>query len=213
MTERLTEFIEKQDKARAATLCLNALEQGKFSLSELYENVLAPVLNRIIVTHSNEDDMIWREHMMSSIVRSIVEACYPYVLREREKMGLITDETVLVICPKQEEHEIGARMIADFFTIWGYNTVYIGANTPDNTLLKAVEALQPSFIAVSISNYYHMFAAKEMITNVKARVEVTVVAGGQAFAKNPEAAAVIGADRLLKSFEDIGRLRKGGDAQ
>ena len=212
MLEKLINLIEKQDKAQAVTLCLNALQDGDLSIPELYENVLAPALNRIVVTHSNEDDMIWREHMMSSIVRSIVETCYPFVLREREKTAMQTADTALVVCPRQEEHEIGARMAADFFTIWGFNTVYIGANTPDKTLLKAVESLQPRYIAVSVSNYYHMFAAKDMIANVRARFEVTIAAGGQAFAKNPEAVSTIGADMLLKGFNDIGTLRKGGGA-
>lgn len=213
MLEKLIESIEKQDKAQAVTLCLNALEAGSLSVSALYENVLAPALNRIIVTHSNEDEMIWREHMMASIVRSIVETCYPYVLRERDKTAMQTAETVLVVCPKQEEHEIGARMIADFFTIWGYNTVFIGANTPDKTLLKAAEAMQPRYIAVSVSNYYHVFAAKAMIAQIRTRFQVTVVAGGQAFANNPEAITAIGADILLKSFDEIGALRKGGGVQ
>lgn len=213
MLKQLIDSIEKQDKAQAVTICLNALEEGSLSVPALYETVLTPALNRIIVTHSNEDDMIWREHMMSSIVRGIVETCYPFVLREREKTALQTEDTVLVVCPKQEEHEIGSRMAADFFTIWGFNTVYIGANTPDKTLLKAVESLRPRYIAVSVSNYYHMFAAKDMIANVRSRFEVTVLVGGQAFAKNPEAVSTIGADILLKSFENIGTLRKGGGVQ
>jgi methanogenic corrinoid protein MtbC1 len=213
LLEKLIEFIEKQDKAQAVTLCLNALEKGELSVPELYENVLAPALNRIIVTHSNENEMIWREHMMSSIVRSIVETCYPYVLREREKTGLQTDETVLVVCPKYEEHEIGARMIADFFTIWGYHTIYIGANTPDKTVLNALSCEKPRYIAVSVSNYYHMIAAKKLIAQVRAHDQVTVLVGGQAFGNNPDVASAIGADTLLKRFEDIGKHRKGGDGQ
>ncbi len=213
MLEKLIELIEKQNKAQAVTFCLDALEQGKVTIAELYESVLAPALNRIIVTHSIEDDMIWREHMMSSIVRSIVETCYPYVLTEREQKALQTDETVLVLCPKQEEHEIGARMVADFFTIWGYNTVYIGANTPEKTVLKAAETLKPRYIALSVSNYYNMFAAKDLITTIQAHNPVTVLVGGQAFAKNPEAVKTIGAGALLKSFDDIGSLRKGGGGQ
>lgn len=211
MLEKLIEFIEKEDKAQAVKLCLDALENKQLRIPELYQNVLARALNRIIVTHSNEDEMIWREHMMSSIVRSIVETCYPYVIREREEMGMQTDESVLVICPRQEEHDIGARMIADFYTIWGYKTSFVGANTPEKTVLSAVGYLKPRYIALSVSNYYNMFAAKSMIAGVRSRYghDIKIVVGGHAFVGNPSAIQTIGADYLLQSFEDIGKVRNG----
>jgi methanogenic corrinoid protein MtbC1 len=211
LLDKLIELIQKEDKAQAVKLCLDALESHELGVPVLYENVLAPALNRIIVTHSNEDEMIWREHVMSSIVRSIIETCYPYVIREREQMGKQTEESVLVVCPRQEEHDIGARMIADFYTIWGYKTTFVGANTPEKTVLNAIGYMKPRYIALSVSNYYNMFAAKRLIQSVRSRsgFDVSIIVGGHAFLDNQSAALTIGADYLLQSFEDIGKLRNG----
>lgn len=38
MIEKLIDLIENQEKAQAVILCLNALEEGKMSVPELYEN-------------------------------------------------------------------------------------------------------------------------------------------------------------------------------
>jgi methanogenic corrinoid protein MtbC1 len=211
LLDNLIGFIEREDKAQAVTQCLDALENNQLRIPELYENVLAPALNRIIVTHSNEDEMIWREHVMSSIVRSIVETCYPYVIREREETGKQNDESVLVLCPRQEEHDIGARMVSDFYMIWGYKTTFIGANTPEKTVLNAVGFLKPRYIAISVSNYYNIFAAKRMIESLRSQgsSDMSFIVGGHAFSENPSASKTIGADYLLQSFEDIGKLRNG----
>jgi methanogenic corrinoid protein MtbC1 len=60
-------------------------------------------------------------------------------LEERDHLGKKKEEKVIVMCPEFEDHDMGARMVSDFFTIAGYEAVFIGAKTPIKTILKAVE--------------------------------------------------------------------------
>lgn len=58
----------------------------------------------------------------------------------RTKKGVAT-----VLCPPEEYHDLEARMVADFFTIAGFDTIYVGGNTPyhiEELLRKLIELLR-----------------------------------------------------------------------
>ncbi len=211
--DQLISHLEAEDKEKAFALCLGALARKETGIPELYENILAPALNRIIVGETNQAEMIWQEHAQSAIVRSIIEAAYPYVLSERQQRGLIRDDQVLVFCPQEENHEIGARMAADFFLIWGYQVTFLGSNTPEKTLASAIERLKPRYLSISVSNYFNLVAAKKTIGQIRAvhGDKITILAGGYAFNHRPAAAFEVGADFLVRSFADIGNLGKERD--
>jgi hypothetical protein len=88
MKDTFRQALQARDRARSVMMCLDALQTGTTSVPVLYEDIIAPVLNSLAVPEEQINELIWQEHAMSSIVRSIVEAAYPYVLREREALGL-----------------------------------------------------------------------------------------------------------------------------
>lgn len=210
---QLMVFLKNEDREKAVNLAIEVLENNQISLVDLYERVLTPALNSIIDEYPNDEDLIWREHVRSGIIRSIVESAYPYVLRAKEEFGQANKDkgNVLVMCPEFEDHELGARMISDFFIIAGYNTTFIGAKTPIKTVLKAVEMVSPKYICISVTNYYNLISTKKIIDKVKvsANQDVSFILGGSAFASNPDAYNTVGGDLLLKSFEEIFNLGKG----
>ncbi len=204
-------FLKNEDKESAVNLCINALENKDVSVVDLYQMVLTPALNSIIVEYPEDEDLIWREHVRSSIIRSIVESAYPYVLKTKEELAEATKENVIVMCPEFEDHELGARMVSDFFIMAGYNTTFIGAKTPQKTVLKAVEMISPKYISISVTNYYNLISTKKIISKVKesADRDITFILGGSAFVSNPDAYKEVGGDILLDSFQEILNLGKG----
>lgn len=206
-------FLKNEDKESAVGLCINALESKSITVIDLYEKILRPGLNSIIDEYPEDEDLIWREHVRSSIIRSIVESAYPYVLRAKEELGQANKdkENVLVMCPEFEDHELGARMVSDYFIMAGYNTTFIGAKTPIKTVLKAVEMVSPRYICISVTNYYNLISTKKIINKVKesANQEIRFILGGSAFASNPDTYKEVGGDLLLKSFQEILNLSKG----
>lgn len=210
--EEMMKFLRVEDKENSLRLCMTALENGSISVFDLYESVLAPGLN--IITEEYDIDietLIWKEHVRSGIIRTIVECSYPYVIKERDKLGYKNNSSAIIMCPKLEEHELGARMVADFFTIAGYKTTFIGANTPENTILKAIETIEPKYICISVTNHFNLVATKKTIEKVKQTFEMDIkfVLGGYAFSSDPDMYKKVGGDILLKSFKDIMDLNKG----
>lgn len=203
--EKLLKYLQQEDKEKSVKLCMEALESSEVDVVKLYERVLTPGLNNIIHENLNdEENLIWKEHVRSGIIRTIIENAFPYVLKDKIKYNFNHDENVIVMCPRFEDHDIGARMVSDFFTIAGYNATFIGANTPETTILKAIESINPKYVSMSITNYYNLVAAKKTIDLIKEKKpEIIFLLGGYAFNSNPNAYKDIGGDFLLKCFQDI----------
>lgn len=209
--EKLIVFLQNEDKENALNLCITALKDKSISVVDLYQSILRPALNNIVEEYEEDEELIWREHVRSGIIRSIVESAYPYVLKERNSNENKKKGNVIVMCPEFEDHELGARMVSDFFTIAGYNTTFIGAKTPQKTILKAIEIVAPKYLCISVTNYYNLVSVKKTIESIKESVDykITFLLGGNAFISNPSAYKEVGGDLLLNNFHDIENLDRG----
>lgn len=203
--ERVLLALQEENREKALSIALDALELEAISIVALYEEVLGPALNAIIHEYPNDEDLIWREHVRSGIVRSIVEAAYPYVLKERDRFAITHRQKIIVMAPEFEDHDLGARMVADFFTIAGFDPTFVGARTPIKTTLRAVEIVQPQFLSISVTNYYNLISAKKTIESIKtvAKTPLQYLVGGAAFAYNKNGLRDVGGDYLMKNFQDI----------
>jgi len=212
---RYAEFIdllEREDRGRSIEYCVRLLSERVVDIHGLYTHFLGPSLNQMMCG-ADEETCIWREHVRSSIVRSIIENCHSYVLKERDaRFGAGAAGKVLVVCPVDELHEIGARMVADYFTISGFEAIFVGANTPLPVIESAIRTVRPTIVAISVTNYYHLFATERVVSSVRRAGgdrRVKVVVGGRAFEGHPEAVKQVGADAHVADFEAILALRKG----
>lgn len=210
--QNVLQALQKEDKEQAVYLCINALKNKKITVVDLYEMILTPALANIIEEYKETEDLIWREHVRSGIIRTIIESAYPYVLEERKNKEL-KKEKVLVICPEFEEHELGARMVSDFFRIEGYETTFVGARTPLKTIFKALDVVEPTYLIISVTNFYNLVSVKKTIEDIrqKSTHNLTIVAGGRAISANPEAVEFVGADFELNGYEAIKKLREGAE--
>lgn len=210
--KRLKQAIINNDKETAVKMALSMLETGKINVVDLYQNVLSPALVEIDGCTEEETKCIWIEHIRTNIVRTIIEASYVYVVKSIEENNVKPlNKKALIVCPTDEYHEIGARMATDFLMLCGYDVKYIGANTPLEVIISAVEVEKPDVLAVSVTNLYHLSAAKHMIEAVKVSMpNIKIYAGGQAFS-SPKTKEVIKPDKILFSYEDFLKASKEED--
>lgn len=207
--EKVLSALQKEDKETALKLSIDALKNEEISVVELYEGVLTPALAHVVEEYEEIDDLIWREHVRSGIIRTIIESAYPFVLEARDNTT-IQDDRVIVMCPEFEEHELGARMVADFFRIEGFDTTFVGARTPLKTVLKAIEVIKPKYLVVSVTNFFNILSVKNLIDAIKnnGNDDLVFVLGGRAVSANPVKAENIGADILLQGHDAIVKLRQ-----
>lgn len=204
-------MLENRDKEKCIEFIIGQIDSKSLKIHELYNDILAAALNSICNEDLPQRIGIWEEHYRSSIIRTIIECCYPYVIKERDSLGVAKNGyTVIVTCSEGEYHEMGARMAADFFTMVGYNSVFIGSNTPQNELIDAINTMKPRYIAFSVIGYYNLVAAKRSIQNIRQNFgnTIKILAGGHALSRNPAVFKEIGADVLLNTYEEILRLKE-----
>lgn len=209
---RFLPLIDSEDKEGCVQFALSVLESGQLDIVALYEGVLAPAAREPVCSLRKRPLCVWEEHVRTSIIRTIIECCYPHLMRFRRMEG--RDKTrgkAVIVCPTEEYHELGARMASDLFSLCGFDVTFVGANTPLQDILEAIGIIQPVFAGVSVTGPYNLIAARRTIQQLvalRSRVgaRFRIVAGGQAFGDDVALATSLGADLLLQDYDDIRRV-------
>jgi methanogenic corrinoid protein MtbC1 len=209
--------LNAEDKEECVRLILARLQDRSIEVPALYNEILTPAMQADFCAETEKAVCIWKEHIRTSIVRTIIECAYPYVIEERNAgHGATLKGRAAVVCPPGELHELGARMVADFFSLGGFEATFVGANTPPDDIISAVKYFKPDFVAVSVTNYYNLVAARRLILRMKeidGGASFRLILGGRACRDNPDTCREMGADMVLQTFAEIEALAKGwGDA-
>jgi MerR family transcriptional regulator, light-induced transcriptional regulator len=133
-----------------------------------------------------------QEHYCTAATQLIMSQLYPYVFGGEKTHG-----TLVAACVAGELHEIGARMVCDFFEMDGWNTYYLGANVPTPDVVEALIERQAAVLAISATITYHVRAVEALIIAVRGAPEcdsVKILVGGYPFKVAPELWRDIGAD-------------------
>lgn len=196
---------EKENKEEAVLFVLEKLQKKEIDVIELYSEILTPILNEMKCELEEKHICIWKEHVKTAIVRTIVECCYPYVIEKRLELNYPQRGIAVILCPPEEYHDLGARMVSDFFTICGAQSIFVGSNTPFNDFYNAIDIIKPAYVVISVSNYYNLVVTKKIIEKVKGAIvhPVKIIVGGNVFNSNPEEYKTVGADYYAHTFEDI----------
>lgn len=208
--DEFMKIFNTNNKDECLFYCIDGIEKEKFTIPELYEEILIPALYSIDTCTIADPGCIWKEHLKTGIVKTIVEGLYPYIIKI-SKDQLPANKKIILANPEKEYHELGLRMVSDFFQICGYETVYIGTNTPRTQICEAIRSEEPDYLAISVTDYYLIFEAKRIVEMVKEISEngIIIILGGQAFKKNRHLVEEIGADMYLEGYKDVAKLREG----
>ncbi|MBI4855491.1 MAG: cobalamin B12-binding domain-containing protein [Acetobacterium woodii] len=210
--EKFVECLENDDKPNAVRIALDALETGQVGIVELYTELLMPAQNKMELEEKRDSVAIWKEHFRTSVVRTVIECCYPRVVKEGLPNSFAKGKKkIVVFCPAEEYHDVGARMISDFFALCGHNVYFLGSNTPPEALLEAMMCLQPEVVAMGVSNYFNLVAAKRTLEEVRKILgnQVSIVLGGAAFKDNLTVVNEIGGDYYVDTYDAVVRLSEG----
>jgi MerR family transcriptional regulator, light-induced transcriptional regulator len=118
------------------------------------------------------------EHMATAITESLLTLVYPILFRaERVK------KKAVIACVANEYHQVGAKMVADIFELHGWDSFFLGANTPVKDLIDLLSQTTPDTLGLSLSVYFNLPRLTEVIESVRKRFPMLpILVGGQAFA-------------------------------
>lgn len=171
------EFLLKGQRAEASQLILNEVEKGT-SLKEIYLYVFQKSQYEIGRLWLANKISVSQEHYCSAATQAIMAQLFPYLF-STERNG----RNFVAACVGGELHEIGIRIVTDFFEMNGWDTYYLGANTPVSAIIKAIEEHYADVLGLSIAMPYHRTLLSETITAIRkseAGKKVKIIVGGNA---------------------------------
>jgi methanogenic corrinoid protein MtbC1 len=183
----------------ASKLILDAAQNG-IAVRDLYLQVFQRTqyetgrlwqVNRISVA---------QEHYCTAATQLIMSQLYPCVFGGEKTRGAL-----VAACVSGDLHEIGVRMVSDFFELDGWRTYYLGANVPMSAVVQAVVQRQAHALAISATISYHVRAVASLIAAVRRAPEcsgVKILVGGYPFKTAPDLWKMIGADGSAPDAQD-----------
>lgn len=180
--ETIDGALASHDRPSAVAVAVEAVRSGALDVPTLYVRVLTPLLVDTGAAWQAGTTAVWEEHYASATVRTVVESLYLDVQRAAEAVPR-NGKVALLACPREEVHELGLRMLADRLTLAGWQSHFLGADTPTEELVAAARALHADVIALSAATHYNRAMLCGVVDELAAALPgVRVGAGGPSFA-------------------------------
>jgi methanogenic corrinoid protein MtbC1 len=188
------------ERHAAGRLILDAADSG-VPVKALYLHVFQASQREIGRLWQTNRLSVAQEHYCTAATQLIMAQLYPRIFRT-EKNGRRLVATSIA----GELHEIGGRIVADFFEMEGWDTYYLGANSPTPAILQALAERKAHLLAVSASMTFHVRAVEELIVAIRAAEglrAVKVMVGGYPFNVEPELWRRVGADAYAADASEV----------
>ncbi|MCS7203130.1 MAG: cobalamin B12-binding domain-containing protein, partial [Thermodesulfovibrio sp.] len=143
------------------------------------------------------------EHLATAIVGRVMANLYAHFPRIKKK----AKSKVIVTSSPNEFHELGGRIVADCLEIDGWDVYYLGANVPEQELIKLLIKVKPKILAISVTMPFNLERAESLIKSVRKveKVRPKIIVGGIAFNIIPEIYKKI---ELISGLLTLNRLLK-----
>lgn len=191
LAKKYLDALLRKNEYEASNMILNALKEVK-EVKDIYLHVFEPSQHEVGRLWQAGLITVAQEHFCTASTLRIMSQLYPY-LSPTDKNG----RQLVAACASGETHEIGLRMVADFFEMEGWDTYYLGANTPIESILDTIIDLKPDVVALSASIESNVELLADLISSIRESPQtsnIKILVGGRPFFLAPHLYKEIGAD-------------------
>jgi methanogenic corrinoid protein MtbC1 len=190
LSQRYLRALLDGQRHAASRMIQSSVESG-VSVRDVYLHVFQRTQYEIGRLWQTNRLSVAQEHYCTAATQLVMSQLYPYIFSNRKNGRILVGS-----CVAGDLHEIGVRMVSDFFEMDGWDTFYLGASTPASDLVRTLEERQADVLAVSATMAFHVRPVVELIAAVRSRLGdgVKVLVGGYPFNVDPELWTRIGAD-------------------
>ncbi len=194
------------DKNRQqASQYIHALLDSGTELKKIYLEIIQSSMIEVGRLWQARKINVADEHMATVITQYVLTELYPYIFSS-EKNG----KKIAALALGSELHEIGIRMVADFFELSGFESHYLGANMPTSGVIDFLKDTKVDLIAVSVTIASHLSTLQTLIDVIRDDNElasIKILIGGQAIAQMNDPVTHFGADGFARDAE--GAVKEG----
>ncbi len=159
-SSKISQLVEKQ--VPVEVIYEDLFKTSHYNIGELWEQ------NKISVASEN---------MATALTETLMTQLYPIIFNS-QRVG----KKIIVACVANELHQVGAKMIADIFEMYGWDFYFIGASTPLEDLINFIENNKPDVLGLSLSIYFNMNILLDSYSKIRNKYpNLPIIIGGQAF--------------------------------
>jgi methylmalonyl-CoA mutase cobalamin-binding domain/chain len=178
-------------RREASALILDAVGSGT-SVKDVYLHVFQPCQQEVGRLWQHNQLSVAQEHYCTAATQLVMSQLYPHIFSVGKN-----GRRLVAACVGGELHEIGVRMVADFFELEGWDTYYLGANAPGEAIIEAVKDRQADVLGLSVTMSFHLARVQRLIDDLRSTdhgAQVKVLVGGYPFISASKLWRTIGAD-------------------
>lgn len=193
------EALLKGDRKIAQQQIQQLVNKG-VTITSIYENIFQVSQYELGYLWQTNKITVAHEHYCTAATQLIMASLYPYIF-DAEKKG-----ARLIACTVSGDlHELGIRMVSDFFELDGWDTYYLGANMPDANVISAAKEQQSDILAISVTMPFYVSKAETLIKKIRldeSLQHIKIIVGGYPFRLIPDLWQHVGADGFANSAKE-----------
>lgn len=194
----------RNGKRRECTdLVIDLLEKGT-DIKDIYVNIFQKSLVDIGALWQQNKITVADEHLCTAIIQSIMMALYRFITPDKPH-----NKKAVIACIGNELHEVGARMVSDFFEMDGWDVTYLGANVPTRDILSTITSNNADLLGISCTLTKNVEFVKELISLSRdCKSNIVIAVGGYCFNSNPLLYKYVNADIWSSDAQGTVKLSK-----
>ncbi|MFW5783131.1 MAG: cobalamin B12-binding domain-containing protein [Spirochaetota bacterium] len=185
---------------QACTDVVQKLLDEKVGVRSIYLDLFQRSLYDVGSMWERNEISVAVEHLATAVTERLMSLVYPILFRSER-----VNRKAVVACVANEYHQIGGKMVADIFELNGWDSFFLGANTPTSELINLVSRTEPEVVGLSLAVYSRLPELQRAIELIRSRFpDTNVLVGGQAFAYGGvEALRVYSGVTYVPSVEEL----------
>ncbi len=190
-SKQYLDFLLANQRMEASRLILDLVQQGT-PIKDIYMEIFQPVQYELGRLWQMGAISVAQEHYCTASTQLIMSQLYPHIFQPHKNKGVFVGA-----CISGELHEIGIRMLCDLLELEGWDTYYLGANVPAESIIDTIADKKAQVLGLSVTMTYHMQKAEQQIRAIRQNRQcrgVTIFVGGYVFHQSQDLWKTIGAD-------------------
>ena len=190
---------------RAAFMVLDGAVDGGTTLQRAYIDIVQPAMREIGRLWQENQLSVAEEHLATSITEAAMARLFERVFEWRD----VRTPRLIAACAADERHQMGLRMLCDLLELDGWETTYLGAAVPIESLVDLVMKHKPEAVAISATIAPHIPRVRDAIAAIRRATlerQPVIAVGGRVFLSDPSLATRVGADLTASDAEEAVRV-------
>jgi methanogenic corrinoid protein MtbC1 len=191
LANQYLELLLQSKPEEARQLIHDAVNRG-VDVRDIYLQVLENVQLEVGRLWYANQLTVAQEHYITNLTQRVMNSLHSFI-QPSERVN----RTVVASCVPGELHDLGIRMVSDFFVLNGWKVYLTGANTPIPAIIKTIKDQKADLLAISITIPWHVIEAEKLIDEIRKDPQlkdIKIIVGGRVFSIDSQLWKRVGAD-------------------